>query len=52
VRERYGMTVLAVSSTDGSWTYNPDASEQLGAGMTLVVLGSAEQVAALREAAG
>jgi voltage-gated potassium channel len=52
VRERYGMTVLAVSSSDGSWTYNPDASEKLGAGMTLVVLGSSEQVAALREAAG
>ena len=51
VRERYGMTVLAVSSTDGSWTYNPDASEKLGAGMTLVVLGSAEQVTALRDAA-
>jgi len=52
VRERYGMTVLAVSSSDGTWTYNPDASEKLGAGMTLVVLGSSEQVAALREAAG
>jgi voltage-gated potassium channel len=50
VRERYGMTVLAVSSPDGSWTYNPDASEKLGPGMTLVVLGSAEQVAKLRDA--
>ena len=49
VRERFGMTVLAVRSSDNSgWTYNPDANEKLGPGMTLVVLGSAEQVAALR----
>lgn len=50
VRERFGMTVLAVrgSETGGGWTYNPDASEKIGPGMTLVVLGSAEQVAALR----
>jgi voltage-gated potassium channel len=52
VRERYGMTVLAVSSADGSWTYNPDASEKLTAGMTLVVLGSSDQVAKLRDVAG
>ncbi|HET7503461.1 MAG TPA: TrkA family potassium uptake protein, partial [Kofleriaceae bacterium] len=49
VRERFGMTVLAVRASDNqSWVYNPDANEQLGAGMTLVVLGSAEQVAELR----
>ncbi|MDB4959181.1 MAG: Potassium channel protein [Myxococcales bacterium] len=49
VRERYGMTVLAVRGRDAAgWTYNPDASEKLGPGMTLVVLGSAEQVAAFR----
>jgi voltage-gated potassium channel len=52
VRERYGMTVLAVSNADGSWTYNPDASEKLVSGMTLVVLGSSEQVAKLRDIAG
>jgi voltage-gated potassium channel len=51
VRERFGMTVLAVrAKSDGAWTYNPDASEPIGPGMTLVVLGSAEQVTALREA--
>jgi voltage-gated potassium channel len=52
VRERFGMTVLAVrgGETNESWTYNPDASEKIGPGMTLVVLGSAEQVAALRRA--
>jgi voltage-gated potassium channel len=49
VRERFGMTVLAVRATDNqSWVYNPDADEQLGIGMTLVVLGSTEQVAELR----
>lgn len=51
VRERFGMTVLAVRGRDNqSWTYNPDASEKIGPGMTLVVLGSPAQVAALRAA--
>jgi voltage-gated potassium channel len=50
VRERFGMTVLAVRGRDNqSWTYNPDASEKLEPGMTLVVLGSPEQVKKLRE---
>jgi voltage-gated potassium channel len=49
VRERFGMTVLAVRGREAAgWTYNPDANEKLGAGTTLVVLGSTEQVAALR----
>lgn len=49
VRERFGMTVLAVQKAgDTVWTYNPDASETIGPGVTLVVLGSAEQVAELR----
>lgn len=52
VRERFGMTVLAVRASDNqSWIYNPDADEKLGPGMTLVVLGSAEQVAELRRLA-
>jgi len=52
VRERFGMTVLAVRASDNqSWVYNPDADERLGPGMTLVVLGSAEQVAELRRIA-
>jgi voltage-gated potassium channel len=52
VRERFGMTVLAVRARDNqSWVYNPDANEKLGPGMTLVVLGSAEQVAELRRVA-
>jgi voltage-gated potassium channel len=53
VRERFGMTVLAIRGRDDqSWTYNPDANEALGPGMTLVVLGSAEQVLALRTETG
>lgn len=51
VRERFGMTVLAVRKPDSDvWTYNPDAAETLGPGMTLVVLGSSEQVDQLRTA--
>lgn len=51
VRERFGMTVLAMRGKDAQvWTYNPDASERLAPGMTLVVLGSAEQVSQLRNA--
>jgi voltage-gated potassium channel len=51
VRERFGMTVLAMrGKEDEAWTYNPDAAEQLAPGMTLVVLGSAEQVTELRNA--
>jgi len=51
VRERFGMTVLAMRASDkAEWTYNPDASEKLSVGMTLVVLGSAEQVTALQSA--
>ncbi|MBA3539866.1 MAG: potassium channel protein [Deltaproteobacteria bacterium] len=50
VRERFGMTVLAMQRSDkDAWIYNPDANESLDAGMILVVLGSAEQVAALRQ---
>ena len=50
IRERFGMTVLAVRAND-QWTYNPDAGEKLGPGMTLVVLGSPDQVKSLREQA-
>ncbi len=49
VRERFGMTVLAVQASENEpWTYNPDAGVKIGPGVTLVVLGSTEQVAALR----
>jgi voltage-gated potassium channel len=50
VRERFGMTVLAIRASDNtSWTYNPDSSEKIAPGMTLVVLGSPAQVAELRK---
>jgi voltage-gated potassium channel len=51
VRERFGMTVLAMRGKDDAlWTYNPDAGEALAPGMTLVVLGSPDQVNELRGA--
>lgn len=51
VRERFGMTVLAIRSADNSsWTYNPDPGVKIAPGMTLVVLGSTDQVAELRRA--
>jgi voltage-gated potassium channel len=51
VRERFGMTVLAVRTCEGeAWTYNPDAAEKIGPGMTLVVLGSSDQVNQLKAA--
>ena len=44
------MTVLAVQTAEADpWTYNPDADIKIGPGVTLVVLGSQEQVAALRK---
>jgi voltage-gated potassium channel len=51
IREKFGMTVLAVRPQDDApWIYNPDASQDLKAGMVLVVLGSSEQVAKMRDA--
>jgi voltage-gated potassium channel len=50
IRERFGMTVLAIRQSDNtSWIYNPEPSEKIAPGMTLVVLGSAAQVAELRK---
>ncbi|MBA3451907.1 MAG: potassium channel protein [Deltaproteobacteria bacterium] len=50
ILERFGMNVLALRpSESGTWTYNPDGDEKIIPGMTLVVLGSADQVAALRK---
>ena len=51
IRDRFHMNVLAISSGIGQpWIYNPDPSEKLVAGMTLVVIGSIEEVATLRRA--
>jgi voltage-gated potassium channel len=49
VRERYGMTVLAIRNDNKDYIYNPGPDEKLTVGTTLVVLGSAEQVASLRK---
>jgi voltage-gated potassium channel len=48
IRNRFGMTVLALSRGNGPWIYNPDPNEKIVDGTVLVVLGSVEQVAALR----
>lgn len=45
VRERTGVYILAVSRSDGSVDANPAASAVLGAGDTLVVLGTPGQLA-------
>jgi voltage-gated potassium channel len=51
LRERFGMSLLALRTKDGEpWTYNPDVSTTLAPGMTLVVLGSADQVQQLKSA--
>ena len=50
VRERFGMTVLAMRGKEEEvWTYNPDASEKLAPGMTLVVLGQREFLGVIDE---
>ena len=52
MRERFGMTALAVRAGSGAaWSYNPGPDVRLGAGMVLVVLGSAAQVKELQAAA-
>jgi voltage-gated potassium channel len=49
MHERFGMGVIALRATEHQpWMYNPAPDEQLTAGMTLVVLGSPDQVAKLR----
>ena len=44
VREQFGMSVLAISKASEPWRYNPEETEVLGEGTTLIVLGSIEQV--------
>lgn len=49
LHERFGMSPIALRATEHqAWTYNPAPDEKLTAGMTLVVLGSPDQVAQLR----
>ena len=49
IRERFGMAVLAVAQGEDPWRYNPEDSERLVVGTTLIVLGSNDQVEALRK---
>ncbi|HRC58167.1 MAG TPA: potassium channel protein [Kofleriaceae bacterium] len=51
IRDRFGMSVLALKGTDSPWQYNPTAEDVLVAGMIVVVLGSVRQVAELRAVA-
>jgi voltage-gated potassium channel len=51
IREATGAQVVAILSADGTVDANPSASTVLTVGQRLVVLGSAEQVAALTEEA-
>lgn len=48
IRERFGMSVLALKPAGESWCYNPTADHVLAAGMLVVVLGSTAQVSELR----
>ncbi len=52
VRGRFGMSVIAARAPEAeAWTYNPEPDEVLRPGMVLVVVGSAEQVRAMRDVA-
>lgn len=51
VRGRHGMSVLALKAgSSAAWEYNPAPDKKLAVGAILVVLGSTEQVKALRKA--
>ena len=43
-------TVIAVKAPDGTYTFNPPADRALAAGDVLIAVGSAEELAALRQA--
>ncbi|HEY5925188.1 MAG TPA: TrkA family potassium uptake protein [Kofleriaceae bacterium] len=49
IRDRFGMGVLAIAQGEEPWRYNPETTERLVAGTTLIVLGSSAQVDALRK---
>jgi voltage-gated potassium channel len=51
LRGKFGMGIIACRGlSDDVWTYNPEPTQKLSGGMVLVVVGSAEQVAKLRDA--
>ena len=47
-RRRYNAIVVGVLKASGDWRFNPDARETLQTGDTLIVLGSADRIAAIR----
>ena len=52
IRERLGVTVVAVTRADGEVLLNPDPNTIVRAGDRMRVFGLPEQIAALRAAAG
>ena len=51
IREKYGMSVLAIGDGVQPWRVNPDANVRLEAGTVMIVLGSLDQVAPLQAVA-
>lgn len=51
IRDKFGMSVLAIGDGAETWHFNPDDSERLRAGWTVIVLGTSEQVEPLQAAA-
>ncbi len=52
LRERYGVLVLATKTGDGTLTHVPASNLRLTAGLTLIAIGTPEQISALRFAVG
>jgi voltage-gated potassium channel len=48
VRRKVGLLVLAVKSSDGQYQFNPGANYMLNSGDVLIVMGTREQVQALK----
>jgi voltage-gated potassium channel len=51
IRDKFGMSVLAIGDGAASWRFNPEGTESLAGGTVVIVLGSAEQVEPLQAAA-
>jgi voltage-gated potassium channel len=49
IRQRIGMLVVALKSTDGSQQFNPSGQTTLKTGDVLIVMGTPEQIAALHQ---
>ena len=51
IAQKTGLLVVALKLSDGSFRFNPPATEPLRTGETVIVIGDVKQVAALREMA-